>query len=277
MKNCFRLLSIVMVLAVMGSAFAASDFQAREGSILGGSPPGTATVSGDIIDEEFIDVSTLLGDGWVLINNSEPIGTSSWFQGNSTVFPAHNGLPSEYAAGNFAACAAGTPEVISLWLLSPEIDLSTIGTFSFFTRTVAGSSYPDRMQVRVSTNGSSSDVGTSSSDVGDFTTMLDDINSGLALGGYPEDWTEFTYAGAQGGGAGRLALRYFVESAGPYGVNSNFIGIDSYNVDTGTGDGGGDGGGGGVPATSTWGVILLIALFMTVSLFYLRKRGSQNA
>ena len=43
------------------------------------------------------------------------------------------------------------------------------------------------------------------------------------------------------------------------------------------GEAGGDGGGGGVPATSTWGVILLIALFMTVSLFYLRKRGSQNA
>ena len=39
---------------------------------------------------------------------------------------------------------------------------------------------------------------------------------------------------------------------------------------------GGDGGA-VVPATSTWGVILLIALFMTVSLFYLRKRGSQNA
>jgi len=40
--------------------------------------------------------------------------------------------------------------------------------------------------------------------------------------------------------------------------------------------GGGGDGGAGVPATSTWGVILLIALFMTVSLFYLRKRG-QNA
>jgi hypothetical protein len=39
--------------------------------------------------------------------------------------------------------------------------------------------------------------------------------------------------------------------------------------------GGGDGGdGGGVPATSTWGVILLIALFMGVSLFYLRRRAN---
>jgi hypothetical protein len=37
------------------------------------------------------------------------------------------------------------------------------------------------------------------------------------------------------------------------------------------GDGGGDGG--AVPATSTWGVILLIALFMGISLFYLRRRA----
>jgi hypothetical protein len=276
MRNCFRLLSIVMVLAVMGSAFAASDFEAREGSILGGSPPGTATVSGDIIDEEFVDITTLPGDGWAVINNSEPIGLTSWFQGSTATFPAHNGLPSEYIGGNYNACSTVAPEVISEWLISPEIDLSAIGAFSFWTRTVAGSSWPDRLQVRVSTNGSSTDVGTSSSDVGDFTTMLDDINAGLTLGGYPEDWAEFSYAGAQGGGAGRLALRYFVSSAGPAGVNSNYIGVDSFNVDSG-GDGGGDGGGGGVPATSTWGVILLIALFMTVSLFYLRKRGSQNA
>lgn len=36
-------------------------------------------------------------------------------------------------------------------------------------------------------------------------------------------------------------------------------------------------GGTGTPATSTWGVITLIALFMGVSLFYLRKRGSARA
>jgi hypothetical protein len=37
--------------------------------------------------------------------------------------------------------------------------------------------------------------------------------------------------------------------------------------------GGGDGGdGGGVPATSTWGVIAMIALFMGVSVYFLRRR-----
>ena len=36
-------------------------------------------------------------------------------------------------------------------------------------------------------------------------------------------------------------------------------------------------GGTSTPATSTWGVIALIALFMGISLFYLRRRGSATA
>lgn len=266
---------MVMAVAVLGSAFAADQFSAREGSILGGPPPGTQSVSGDIIDEEFVDISTLPGDGWVLVNNSEPLGTTSWFQGNSGVFPANNGLPSEYLGGNYNACGVGGPEVISLWLLSPEVDLSSVGLFSFYTRTVTASSYPDRLQVRLSTAGASSDVGGTSSSVGDFSTLIEDINPSYALGGYPETWTEYAYNAPGWSGSGRLALRYFVESAGPVGINSNYIGIDSFVLDSGGGDGGN--GDGGVPATSTWGVILLIALFMTVSLFYLRKRGSANA
>jgi hypothetical protein len=45
------------------------------------------------------------------------------------------------------------------------------------------------------------------------------------------------------------------------------------NLYFGGGGDGGDGGGGAVPATNTWGVILLIALFMGISLFYLRRRA----
>jgi hypothetical protein len=37
------------------------------------------------------------------------------------------------------------------------------------------------------------------------------------------------------------------------------------------------GDGGGVPATSTWGVILLIALFLGVSLYYIRRRSTAGA
>ena len=273
MKNCLRLLAIVMVLAVLGSANAATQFSARDGSLLGGPAPGTNAVVGDVIEEGFIDITTLPGDGWALINNSSPLGTSSWFQGNSAVFPANNGAPSEYIGANFNNCGAGGDEIISNWLISPEIDLDNVGNFSFYTRGPDTSNYPDRMEIRISTAGASTDVGTGPEDVGDFTEVLDTINESLALGGYPTAWTEFAYTDLGVGGSGRIALRYYVISAGPLGFNSDYIGVDDFSVDSA----GGDGGGGGVPATSTWGVILLVALFMTVSLFYLRKRGSQNA
>ena len=47
---------------------------------------------------------------------------------------------------------------------------------SFYTRTVDAPTFPDRLQVRMSTNGASSNVGTTATDVGDFTALLLDIN-----------------------------------------------------------------------------------------------------
>jgi hypothetical protein len=52
--------------------------------------------------------------------------------------------------------------------------------------------------------------------------------------------------------------------------------LDTWCVDETPGGDGGDGGT-GTPATSTWGVIALIALFMSVSLFYLRRRSGASA
>ena len=196
MRNCLRLLAIVMVLAVLGSANAATQFSARDGSLLGGPALGTNNVVGDVIEEGFIDITTLPGDGWALINNSSPLGTSSWFQGNSAVFPANNGAPSEYIGANFNNCGAGGDEIISNWLISPEIDLDNVGNFSFYTRGPDTSNYPDRMEIRISTAGASTDVGTGPEDVGDFTEVLDTINESLALGGYPTAWTEFAYTWA---------------------------------------------------------------------------------
>ena len=46
-------------------------------------------------------------------------------------------------------------------------------------------------------------------------------------------------------------------------------------VSGGGGDGGGDGG--GVPATSTWGLIAIIALVMGGSVFFLGRKARTNA
>ena len=166
-------------------------------------------------------------------NNSEPPGVIDWFQGNDAVFPAHEGPPTAYIAANFNnTSGTGT---ISNWLLTPVVDMFNGQQMSFWTRTVAGSIYPDRLQVRASTAGESTNVGTTSQSVGDFTTLLLDINENYQQGGYPEVWTQYTVtmSGVSGTPTGRFALRYFVENGGPSGANSNYIGVDTGCADPG--------------------------------------------
>jgi len=179
-----------------------------------------------IINERFDDIRNLPGDGWALVNHSEPLGAVDWFQGNDDVFPAFDGDPTAYIAANFND--GGDLATISNWLLTPEIGLADGSTLTFYTRTVESSQFPDRLQVRMSTNGASVNIGVTAFDVGDFTTLLLDINPTYTIGGYPEAWTQFTInlTGVPPGSTGRLAFRYFVEDAGPEGINSNYIGID---------------------------------------------------
>jgi hypothetical protein len=186
------------------------------------------------IVEGFDDVSLLPGLGWFIQNNSTPPTGTSVFQGNPAVFAAHSGAANSYAGMNFQASTgtAGT-ETLSVWLLTPEIPLDNGTTISFFTRTVTANPFPDRLQVRLSTAGASTNVGTAPADVGDFTNLLVDINPTYATGGvYPETFTEFplTISGLPGPTTGRVAFRYFVENGGPNGANSNFIGIDTLSI-----------------------------------------------
>jgi hypothetical protein len=226
----------------------------------------------DIIDEGFEDVALLeVVEGWCLQNNSSPLGITSWFQGNTSVFSAHAGDPDSYIAANYNA--SGSPGDISLWLTTPELDLGTVGSLSFWTRTVLASSWPDRAQVWLcpSTDCCGSLIGVGVEGTGDCMVLLDDINEPTDLQGYPEEWTQFTYDIAETG-QGCLAFRYYVHDSGPSGVNSNYIGVDTWQVSSTGGDGGSDDGG-GVPATTMWGVIVLIALVLGITLFYMRRRA----
>ena len=36
-----------------------------------------------------------------MINHSEPLGLTDWFQGNDAVFPAHSGASTSYIGANF--------------------------------------------------------------------------------------------------------------------------------------------------------------------------------
>ena len=90
------------------------------------------------------------------------------------VFPAQSGAATSYIGANFNN-TTGT-NTISNWLLTPPLPLLNGRTMTFYTRTVDVPAFPDRLQVRMSTNGASSNVGTTATDVGDFTALLLDIN-----------------------------------------------------------------------------------------------------
>ena len=197
---------------------------------------GTATytftlgVRQNLLNEGFNSIANDF-PGWIMQNNSQPAGTTGWFQGASTVFPSRAGGADSYVAANFNN-TTGT-STISNWLLTPALTLQNGVRLTFYTRTVDNPVHPDRLQVRMSLNGSSSDVGSTATSVGDFTALLLDINPAYTTSGYPSRWTQYTVtlSGIASPTTGRLAFRYFVESGGPTGARSDYIGIDSVSID----------------------------------------------
>lgn len=185
--------------------------------------------------ENFDNITLLAGNGWYTQNNSGPLGITSWFQGTSIAssgpFNAYVGAANAYIGANFNNTTGGTG-VISNWLVTPNRTLRNGDVFSFYTRKpaiLAGQTdYPDRLEVRMSTNGASTNVGTSAVATGDFTTLLLSVNPSLVQGGYPQAWTMYTVtiSGLPAPTSGRIAFRYFVTAAGPTGTNSDYIGID---------------------------------------------------
>lgn len=198
----------------------------------------TMNVYSQAFTENFDNITTLTGSGWYQQNNSAPIGSLGWFQGTATTatptpgpFNSYNGAANSYIAANFNS--TGSTGTISNWLLTPNRTFRNGDVFTFYTRKptigVGQTDYPDRLEVRMSTNGMSTDVGTAGTGIGDFTTLLLSINSTLVANVYPQVWTQYTItiSGLSAPTSGRIAFRYFVTSAGSLGSNSDYIGIDN--------------------------------------------------
>ncbi len=182
--------------------------------------------------EEFDSMATNIPYGFDTLQLSSPAGSASWFDGNTAVFAPYS--MNGYIGVNYNSCT-GT-DTISNWLIARMVTLRNNDKIIFYTRTVdsATNFYPDRLQVRLSQNGASANVGTNSGSVGDFTTLLLDIDSTYCMcntpNGYPAIWTKYmlTLSGLPAAGVnGRFAFHYYLENAGPTGANSNYIGIDS--------------------------------------------------
>ncbi len=195
-----------------------------------GTPPPTPTPTCTPPAEGFDNIAALVQAGWFVQNNSLPgPGTASWFQGNSAVFVAQSGGPASYIGVNFNSGTGAS--TLSNWLLTPPLTLQSGMAISFYTRTVDAPQFPDRLQVRMSTTGASTNVGQAPLDVGDFGRVLLDINPNYTTTDYPNVWTQFTIPiEISGPVTGRIAFRYFVENGGPSGTNSDYIGIDSLQI-----------------------------------------------
>lgn len=119
--------------------------------------------------------------------------------------------------------------------MTPVLSFTNGATLKFFTRKGLPNpfDFPDRMEIRLSKNGSSTNTGTSALSVGDFTTFLASINQSLVEGGYPYEWREYTVvlSGITPGQTGRIGFRYFVTDAGINGSNSDYIGLDNVTYD----------------------------------------------
>jgi hypothetical protein len=183
-----------------------------------------------ILSEGFTTVSP---SGWTVINNSDPLGSTNWFQGNTAVFGSQSGATNSYAAANFNSGAGSA--TISNWLITPTLTFNNGDVLSFFTRSVTDIAFPDRLEVRFSNVGGTN-VGTTDTSVGDFGNLLLTVNPNLTTTGYPNDWTNFsaTITGLSGPTSGAIAFRYFVTNGGPLGDNSDYIGIDTVTVTGGS-------------------------------------------
>ena len=179
-----------------------------------------------VLSENFGNIGTLAGSGWVLTNNSSPVGTTGWFQGNSSIFTAQAGAADSYIAANFLNADLGGD--ISNWLISPVITLVNGDTISFYTQSQGV--FEDRLEVRLSAGGS--DTGGTAGSVGDFGTLLTTINPSLN-GNYPNAWTlvSIGISGIPVPSLSRIAFRYNVPDTN---ANGDYIGIDTFLADTAT-------------------------------------------
>ena len=245
MKNTFTLLTLFIAIIVVIAISCAKESK--------------ALVAIDYsLSEEFDTVSNAIAKGWVIANNTKPIGTMGWVQGYFYVSLYHGlaldklglGYPNSYAyGGGFSGnnpAASGTDFIMttsdcgygvancSNWLISPELTVKTGDVVNFYTRTYGNPALAaDRLELRMNEVNSTADVGRDSNSIGGFTRVLVDINAKFLLSGagsYPAEWTKFVVkiSDVPVAKKTRIGFRYYVPDGGPQGPNGLGIGIDKF-------------------------------------------------
>lgn len=147
-----------------------------------------------------------------------PQGTTFWFQGNETVFPAYNGPANGYVGANYNAVTGANN--IDNWLVLPAIPggIRQGDSLYFYSRSPDGGSWPDSIRVMYSAS--------------------DTLPEGnwVELGRFKVttagSWELKGFEAPITAAKGRFAIRYCVINGGPTGANSNYIGIDAISIVT---------------------------------------------
>jgi len=161
-----------------------------------------------LLTEDFSSVAALAGSGWVMTNASTAGGSTGWYQGDATVFPAQAGADNSYIAANYNNAPVGG--TISNWLITPEFSTAQAGTITFFAKADIFAPYSD--QIAFGLSGGSSAIGA-------FT-----LGPAVTVTG---DWTEYSvsYAAQGAGSTARFAISYMGAAD-----LSNYVGIDTLTV-----------------------------------------------
>ena len=152
----------------------------------------------------------MAGSGWVLNNQSTPVGSTDWYLGDAGIFAAQAGPAESYAAANYNNAVAGGS--ISNWVITPTFSTELAGTIiSFWAKADIFDGFSDHLAYGLSSSGGSN--------TGDFT-----LGSAVTVSG---DWTLYTLAyGANGvGSSARFAIVYAGEAD-----LSNYVGVDTLTV-----------------------------------------------
>ncbi len=185
--------------------------------------PGVVPTS---FKDGFDIVYTGYAEGWYWYYYHSPGSVNGWYQGDTTKFSAQAGAANSYVAASKNTVSGNS--TINLYLVSPPITtLSNGDTVSFWTRTVTGSTRPDRLYLKVIPDGTCPP--NNWNNAASAITLIS-VNPGQSVGGYPTTWTQYsaTLTGISGTVSGCFAFQYYVTNGGPSGPNSEYIGIDSF-------------------------------------------------
>lgn len=164
--------------------------------------------------------ANLIAKGWIFRNQSQPKGSHGWFDGYTGF-----GWPSPQSGSGYLAVDSLSTDSfggsVSTWAVLPAVPGQTAGDVLTFYLIDMGGSNVSTVQVRYSPSGGTG-TGSGVNGVGDFTTLLLDINP-IPVGG----WNKYQVALP---GGGRVALRYYIADACNWACFSSYTGIDSLSV-----------------------------------------------